>query len=186
MAQAPSTRPVTIDLSGRRRETFESVFFRWAINVGKTIIVVVELVALGALFYRFVIDRQLVDQRDAIEQQAFLVQAQQDKEREFLSIIERTEAVAGSQASTESVFEVVTRIRESIDTGYFESGEIVVNQDTILFQGRAFAIFDVQNFVNELSENPRVSSISIDEINSTTSGIRFSLTIKLLETERIF
>lgn len=181
----PISRPVTIDLSGKRRETFDSVFYRWAINVGKTVIVVVELIAISALFYRFFIDRQLVDQRDFISQKTFLVQAQQNKIDEFLSIGERTDAVKDTQLQTEAIFSVVERIRSSLSEGLFESGEIVVNQDTILFQGRAFAIFDVQRFVDELSENPSVSSISIDEINSSEQGIRFSVTIQLAESKRV-
>jgi len=184
MDNAGSSRPIRIDLSGKRRETFESVFYRWAINVGKTLIVLVELIALSALFYRFVIDRQLVDQRDELAQKAFLVKAQRGLEEEFLAIHARTDAVVETQNSTEAVFNLVTTIRQALDEGRFESGEVIINQDIVSFQGRAFSVFDVQNFVDELSQNSHVESISLDEITSSDLGIRFSMTIQLATAVR--
>lgn len=183
--EASTPRPLSIDLSGKRRETYDSVFYRWAINVGKTVIVLVELLALSALFYRFYIDRQLVDQRDEIEKKALLVNAQKKDVMQLESIISRIEAVDNTQGSTEDVFGVVAEIRGALDRSLFESGEVIISPDAISFQALAPSIADIEKFADRLSENPAVEQISIDEITTSDVGIRFTMTIQLEESDPI-
>ena len=183
--EASDTRPLSIDLSGKRRETFDSVFYRWAINVGKTIIVIVELVALSALFYRFYIDRQLVDQRDAIAKKALLVNAQQKDIDELESIQSRILAIDTTQESTEATFGVVLAIRQALESGLFQSGEVSISQDTITFQALAPSIVDIENFSDKLSSNPAVKQISLDDITSSDQGNRFTMNIELVAREPI-
>lgn len=183
--EASNTRPLSIDLSGKRRETFDSVFYRWAINVGKTIIVVVELIALSALFYRFYIDRQLVDQRDEISRKALLVTAQQKDIDTLESIQSRILAVNTTQASTEDTFGVVLEIRRALESGLFEAGEVAISQNTITFQARAPSIVDIENFSDKLSANPAVQQISIDDITSSDQGNRFTMNIELVSRDPI-
>ena len=87
MANKPSH--ITINLSRKPKDKFETVFYKWAINSGKVIIIITELIALGALLYRFSIDKQIVDLHDEIKREQIFLDNQKSKEKEYRGIQDR-------------------------------------------------------------------------------------------------
>lgn len=173
---------LTINLRVKKGRQVSSVFFKWAINSGRVIVVVVELLALGALGYRFIIDQQIVDLHDQITRELLFVNAQAKKEELYLSVQKRLENIETVSAETNGKVAFLKEVLANINTQSFSSTTLNVNNNTITIDGQALSVFNVGNLVEKLKKNIDTASISVDELSSSNQGIRFKLTAKLEET----
>lgn len=170
---------IRINLSGKPKESFSNLFFKWAVNSGRIIIVTTELLALGALLYRFTIDRKIIDLHDQIKIATASVKSQDKKEKDYRSIQERLKNIKQTNADTTTKIDIMNQVLKTVSSGDFSSTNIVLNESLISFNGTAFSIFPINNFVDELKQNPQIASISIDEINSGEKGISFKINIEI-------
>ena len=174
---------ISVNLSSSKRVSVGNVFYNWAFQAGRAIVVLIELVALGALGYRFIVDSQIVDTYDEISEEARLVQFQAEDEKKYRSIQDRVENIKIIDNETKGKLEITNDIIDSISTGEFTDTDLTINQNIISLSGNSLSVFTVENFTNRIKEYPQINSISIDEINTSNNGIRFSLRITLKKTE---
>ena len=99
MAKKISSK-LNINLSSRGKATVGKVMYGWTIDAGRAIIVGIELIALGALGYRFVIDRQIVGLHDQIKTQEVYVAAQAADEKTYRSIQDRLKNIKTTTQET--------------------------------------------------------------------------------------
>lgn len=176
MANSPH---VNINLIGKPKESLTDDILKWAINAGKIIIIVTELVALSALAYRFTMDRKIIDLHDQIKKADLFVKAQAAKEADYRSIQNRLTDIALTEKDTETKVAIINDILSAISQGTFASTNLTVSQESISINGVAYSIFPINNFIEALKTNPNVTSISLDEVTSTNEGIQFKLIIEL-------
>lgn len=176
----PDSLHVNINLIGRSKESFKKDFFKWAISVGRIIIVGTELIALGALIYRFTIDRKIIDIHDQIKKSEIFVKSQEAKEADYRSIQARLINIEEIEEDTTNKITIMRDILAVISQGNFSSTNLTVNQNNVSLNGIAFSIFPLNNFIDELKQNESVASISLDEITSVSEGIQFKLNITLV------
>ncbi|OGK40646.1 hypothetical protein A3A74_00515 [Candidatus Roizmanbacteria bacterium RIFCSPLOWO2_01_FULL_35_13] len=176
MADSPH---VKINLIGKARVSVADNFLKWAVTVGRIVIVATELIALGALLYRFTIDRKIIDLHDQIRKAQIFVKAQSAKEKDYRSIQERLLNIKETEEDTKAKIEIMNDILGSIARGNFSSTNLTVAQQTISVNGIAFSIFPINNFLEKLKENPNVVSIALDEVSGSAQGVQFKLTIEL-------
>ncbi len=175
----PDSPHVKINLIGKARVSFAQDFLKWAVNVGRFIIIITELVALGALLYRFNMDRKVIDLHDQIKKAELFVKSQAAKESDYRSIQARLENIKLTQEDTRAKIEIMNSILDAIKVGNFSSTNLTVNLNSIRINGTAFSIFPINNFIESLKQNPNVTSISLDEISSTGQGIQFKMNMEL-------
>ena len=176
---------VGINLSSKAGTRIESVFFSWAVNAGKIIIILTELVALSALGYRFVVDRQIVDLHDQIKREKILLDGQKDKEQEYRNIQTRLTQVQTISFSTKSKIDIMNNILSAINNGNFSSTTLSLDQSEFTIEGYATSVFTINNFINAVKQYPEVTTISLDDIESSDKGIRFRLLIDLKNNGQI-
>jgi len=174
---------ISINLSSKKKFSVGSVFYKWAFEAGRAIIILIELVALGALGYRFMIDGQVVDLHDEIKKQLSLVQFQSEDEKNYRGIQDRLTNIKLISEETEGKIQVMNDIIASINKGEFTETDLAVNQNSISLSANTISVFVVENLVNRLQEYPQVTSIVIDEINTSSSGIKFRLRITLVKSQ---
>lgn len=174
---------ISINLSSSKRVSVGGVFYKWAFQAGRAIVVLIELVALGALGYRFMVDGQIVDVYDNVQREASLVQFQSDYEKTFRSIQERLDSIKVINEETTGKIEIIDDIIDAISASEFTQTDLTINGNTISLSGNALSVFTVENFTNKIQAYPQVNSIIIDEINTSSSGIRFRLRITLVENK---
>ena len=170
---------VKINLSGKQEGSFKDDLLKWAVNAGRVIIVLTELIAVGALLYRFSLDRKIIDLHDEIKKASLFVEAQRTKENEYRSLQERLSNVKTIDEQTKNKVDIMNNILKLISSGAFSSTNLSVNEKTIAISGVAFSVFPINNFIEELKKNPNITSISLDSISSTNLGVQFKLTIEL-------
>ena len=173
------SRQVNINLIGKPKESFSENFFRWAINIGRMIIIVTELVAVGALIYRFTLDRKIIDLHDQIKKSSIFVTAQTAKEQDYRNIQSRLTNIKDINVQTQEKISIMNNILKALSTGAFSSSNITVSQNSISIKGVAFSIFPINDFINSLKQNPNITSISLDDVSSTSEGIEFKMTMEL-------
>lgn len=170
---------VNINLIGKPRVSFTQDFLKWTFHVGRAVIVVTELIALAALAYRFYIDRRIIDLHDQIRRQQLFVQSEASKEESYRSIQNRLAIIKQTQLATRVKIDIMNSILLAISSGNFSSSNLTIDQASVRFDGMAASIFSINSFIDELKRNPNVSSISLDDVSSTTQGIQFKLSIEL-------
>lgn len=171
---------ISINLSGKPKESTGSIFYKWAINIGRIVIVLTELVALSALFYRFVIDRQIADINDQISTQVLLIRSNEQKEKQFRGVQDKLSMIKVIKEDTDAKINVMNKVLDTSNSGIFSTNNLSVNKNIISLNGVASSIFSIDTFVEELKTNEYVTSISLDEITSTDTGILFKLQITLV------
>lgn len=175
------TTPTSINLSGKPRESTSSVFYKWTIQVGRVVIVLTELVALSALFYRFVIDRQIADLNDQIDRQVNFIKSQEQRENQFRSLQNRLAVIESIKLDTDAKIQVMNIVLNSAQEGVFTTNSLAVNKNLVSVSGATSSIFALNNFVDTLKDNEYIRSISINEITSGGAGILFKMDIALAE-----
>lgn len=173
----------SINLGQKKEKSVGSVFFQWVINAGKIIIVVVELLALAALGYRFVVDRQLADLHDKIKIQQTFVEAQAPKEALYRNLQKRLSLVSSLSKTTQGKIKFLKSIISILNNGQFSSTNLTVTNSLIGIEGNTASIFNLNTLIDTIKKNPDVTTISLDELASVGSGIQFKLSVTLNEKE---
>lgn len=181
MAKKPSTK-ININLSSKGKQTVGKVVYGWTIDAGRAIIVGIELIALGALGYRFVIDRQIVDLHDQIKTQEVYIAAQSADEKTYRSIQDRLKNIKATNDETYAKIQIMNEILKAISSGTFYSTNLSISGKSIIIDGNTFSIFTLTDFLNQIKKFPSVASISIDEINTVDEGIRFKTRVDVKDT----
>ncbi len=170
---------IKIDLSGKTKEKFSDIFFKWSINVGKIIIIGTELLALGAFSYRFYIDRKIVDLHDEIKKEEILVKSQEKNELLYRELQQKLESVKNITEETKSKITILQNILDSKKNSYFTTKSLSINGNTIVIEGTAFSIFSINSFIEEIKKDPMVIAIDLSEIESLAEGVDFKLNVEL-------
>ena len=74
-------------------ETVERVI-NWLLSIGRILVIVTELVALGAFLWRFGLDQQLIDLHSKIKQKQAIVEAFKKNEEEYRNLQDRLSIAA--------------------------------------------------------------------------------------------
>jgi len=176
---------VNINLIGKPKVSFSQDFLKWTFNIGRIVIVMTEIVALGALAYRFYIDRKIIDLHDQIKRQEIFVETQAEKEIRYRNIQTRLASIKNTEENTNIKIDIMNQIFGMVDLGNFSSTSLTIDLNSIRFDGVAFSIFPINTFIDELKKNPNVSSISLDDVSSTSTGVQFKINIEIKEKKEI-
>lgn len=173
------TTHLNINLRAKPKETVGNIFVKWGITSGKLIIVTTELVALSALFYRFSIDRKIIDLNDQIKREQILIDTKANQEKEFRSVHKRLEQVKLITTETNEKVTLLDEIINTLKNGSYLESNIAVTHSSISITGTALTPYAINDFIEQLKLSKKVDSIKLDEITGTDEGIQFSLSLAL-------
>ncbi len=153
---------------------------KWALTVGRLLIIITELVAFTTFIYRFSLDRQLIDLHEKINQEQAIVASLKDREALYRNLQERIKEVSrisNSGGRNVKIFNDIAKLTPPQIS--FNSFEIENNQ--IAIDANVQSISSLSNFLSLLREYQETSSVSIDRIDnqSQTSGINVIISVKL-------
>lgn len=176
---------IKINLSSKGKQTLEKVFYKWAVDAGRLIIIGIELLALGALAYRFYVDKRIVDLHDNIKRQEAYVAAQANEEKVYRSIQDRLKNIKATNDDIAAKITVMNAVLNNISSGILFQTSLSINQTGATIDGTTFSVTTLSNFIENMKSLPMVNSISLDEIDTSSEGVKFKLriAIKLPETK---
>jgi len=143
---------------------------KWALTVGRLLIIIVEFVAFGTFILRFSLDRTLIDLSDKIKQEQAIVASLKDREATYRNLQERlmvaSKITGQAQSSKKIVLDIfdLTPVEIKFDNFTLQNGKI--NMTTKVRSTAALTAF-----LESLRNYPGISSVSVDSIgNKTTDG----------------
>lgn len=125
------------------------------------------------------IDKKIIDLHDEIDREIALVEIQKDREQEFRDIQNRLAQIKSIEDKNKIRFDTISKITGAISKGVFTTDNLVINEQRIQFEGASLSIFSIYNFIEELKNDSNIYAITLDEVTSSSQGIRFTLIIDL-------
>lgn len=149
---------------------------RWALSVGRYIVIFTELLVILSFVARFTLDRQLTDLNEAIYEKKTVIESYGDLEsnvRLTQAKIKQYEQLE-QQANLSEVFPALSQI---IPSGVILA-ELVINPERVILNGRTSSQNSLNTLINNLQLSPDFFQISVDKIEAggrNTPGFEFSM-----------
>lgn len=140
---------------------------KWALSVGRYIVIFTEMVVIMSFVTRFSLDRQVTDLNEAISQKKVIIQSYGDLEesvRQVQGTLEQYLLLKG-QVNIAEVFPELTKIIPR-DT---QLAELIIRPESILFSGKTVTQDSLNNLINNIQLSARFSNVVIDKIESNTT-----------------
>lgn len=167
-----------IDLYKGRGKSFFDKFIKWALNLGRLVVVLTEVIALSAFLYRFSLDRQLIDLHDKIKQKQAIIKylkPTEDKYRNFQDRLFFSSTLKDSGKETVKIYQDLNSITPK-DLTY---NNLAISNDYIRLEANANSASSLLNLINALKKQPKVTKISLDKIENRTSNATINASIRI-------
>ncbi len=149
-------------------DTFLGKVLRWAVSVGRHIVIFTEIVVIGSFFSRFVLDRQVTDLNSSILQKQSIAESYGTLDADIRDIQRRTKDISDifAQQGRYEALNLVSRITPS---------EVVYDQmslsgDRLSLTGRARSGNALNTMIEGLRSTSEFQSITIGDISSGGSN----------------
>jgi hypothetical protein len=167
--------PQSINLLRRQANVVER-FLSWSLTIGRLVVILTEVIALGAFIYRFSLDSQLIDLHSKISQEQTVVNYLKDSEATYRNLQDRlTNAAKFSDLGT-------ARFKAYMDIASFAPRGLAFTnlslfEDRVRIEANIDSINSLNTFVNSLKKYPSIDTISIDKIQSRPAEAVIAVTI---------
>jgi len=164
----------------KNKENFLDEALRWALSVGRLLVIIAEIVAFSSFIYRFSLDRTLIDLHSKVNQEQAIVASLKDQETKYRNLQERISLatkISNSGNKSVKIFNEVADLTPD-DITY---NTLAIEGDVIRINASVKSISSLTQLMESLRKYPQISSVNIDSItNKTTdSSIEAFITAKL-------
>jgi len=141
--------------------------FDWLLSVGRYIVIVVDLIVMGAFVSRFWLDKKRIDLADSIRQQQSILESTQEFEAEFRGFQTRLNQAAIVIEEQGDLLVPLDKIVDNLpkDIVFLQYGLNLSGENQIAtLSTLVFSEASLNGFANNLLSDPGVSSIRIGTI----------------------
>lgn len=174
------TKPVSIDINLALKDPFfDSLIgksLKWALSVGRYIVIFTELVVILSFVTRFTLDRQVTDLNASIEQKRNVILSYGDLEDNFRIAQEKIDNYSQVEQQT-NIVEIFPNLSYIIPQEV-QLDELIINQDRVIVSGIALSQSSLNTLINNVQISPDFFNVVVDKIESEgdkTPGFVFSL-----------
>ncbi len=155
-------------------------FLKWALSIGRYIIVVTELLVLLAFLSRFKLDRDLSDLSEEIARQKNIITSQQTFETKVRKLQAQLAAAKIILADTQDMNKALDIVAADLPAET-QMEVLQVKGNTLVLQGSVVSESGMATLLNALQKDPKISNISLSKIEKSTENgtINFVLTAKI-------
>lgn len=158
----------SINLLGSKNKTLDLVV-SWALTIGRVLVIVVEIIALGAFLYRFSLDNQLQDLRTKIKQEQAIVVYQKNSESNYRNLQDRLSLISSVSTDSENNLKIFKDIIALTPSGItFKLFNL--SQGKAQLEASVNSVVVLSNFIEKLKAYPLIDSVSLDKIQNDTSN----------------
>lgn len=160
----------------KNKENFSDVFLKWALSIGKIVIVIVEIITLSAFIYRFSLDAKLETFHSSISQQQAIINSLKNNETEYRNLQQRLSYISNFSKQATSTENIFNNILSFVPLGItLTSFSVYANHVTI--DSNATSAVALNDFITKLKNYPLATDISIDNIENKPNLSTISTTI---------
>lgn len=138
-------------------------FLAWALTVGRYIVVLTELVVLGAFLFRFKLDADLAIIGEKIKSKQAVIESfgdLEDKVREIQQKLKIIKQVEGERVDGEKV---LAEISKTTPTNV-SFQKIDYDEGGIGCEGVSLTELEISKFINEMEKNPFFSGVFLETL----------------------
>lgn len=155
-------------------------FLKWALSVGRYIVIFTELIVLAAFFSRFYFDRKLSDLHEEIAQKQAIVESARDLEleaRRIQSRLYQSKIILASDIPSNSILSNLAQITPT-DIIY---NTVYITATSVVITANANSDGSLAVFLSNLRQI-KFTDISLDSVEknkSKSTGIMFTVSAKM-------
>jgi hypothetical protein len=157
---------------------------KWLTTVGRWVIVLTELVVVSAFISRFWLDRQNSDLSETIRQQQSILESTQEFESQFKSFQQRLGFIDNFyQNNPQYVPKIASLIKSTPDGLIYQNLSFTKDKDNIISASASLTAFNensIISFINNLTLNPDINSIKINQIEKKQQENNYSITVSVV------
>lgn len=180
----PEVKVATIDINLVPKDPFFETLLgrslKWALSVGRYIVMFTELVVVLSFVTRFYLDRQITDLNRDIFQKESVIKSYGDFENEIRGIQEKLSQYEQIEQEGNLV-DIFPSLAQVVPTG-IKLEELVIYPEKVSLKGTVLSQKSLNILINNLQISPDFSNIVVSTIESegiTTSGFAFQLTAQI-------
>lgn len=157
-------------------------FLKWALTVGRYIVITTELIVILAFLSRFKLDRDLTDLNENVKQKQAIVASSTSLEKNFRFLQKRLAAIEKlrkSQLEAEGVLNELASLTP-IDVSF---SDLAIKKREVNLTAIALSEAGLATFLNNLKSSPRLTNLSVSRLtlgDTEALGIKFQLSSKLV------
>lgn len=171
-----SSLPANINLLKDKNKNFIDKFIAWALTIGRVIVIVTEMIALGAFLYRFSLDRELIDLHDRTKRKEQIVRLLKPNEEKFRNLQKRLEVAGKFESESENLINTYQTLNALAPTDIV-FGNVTTSPQKMKFDVNVQSVISLATFINRLKKNEKIASVSIDKIENKTSSATIIVSI---------
>jgi len=153
-------------------------FIKWAVSVGRWIVVITEFIVICAFLSRFYFDTVLANLFDETKQKQAMIDSATSFENNFRQIQKKLKVVKDILAQRETPSTLMAEINQKIPSTVTLTG-ITITKDKLNLSGYSLSEGGLQTFFSGLSNHPKLSKVTLTNISSANEGflvINFNIT----------
>jgi hypothetical protein len=165
--------------------SFGAKTIKWLTTTGRWVIVLTELVVISAFISRFSLDRKNSDLSEAIRQQQAILETTQNFEAEFNSFQQRLEFIHDFYVNDYQYVQKINTLVNSTPTDLiYQNLSIQKDKDNNKVSASAsliaFSESSIINFINNLTLNPNIETIKINQIEKKQQENNYLIEISVI------
>jgi Tfp pilus assembly protein PilN len=165
----------SINLLENKNKTIDLIV-SWAITIGRVLVILVELVALGAFLYRFSLDNQLQTLQSKIKQEQAIVTYQKDSENKYRNLQDRLALISSVSKDAAKNLKTFNDLITLAPSGFtFKVFDLA--RGKIQLEGNADSVLTLSSFIDKLKTYPLVDNVSLDKIQNNTANATITVGI---------
>lgn len=169
----------SINLVRDKKPNFLDQFINWALTIGRALVVITEMIAIGAFLMRFGLDRQLVDLHDKIVQDQNIIRFAKKKEDLYRNLDSRLNLASNAIKLQDQTISLFQNILDLLPTDA-KIKNLNFSSENMRIEATFQSVSSFAQFTSRIKEINSISQVSLDKIeNKTTTGtITVSTTVK--------
>lgn len=168
----------SINLLENKSKTLDLVV-AWALTIGRVLVIIVELVALGAFLYRFSLDNQLQGLQTKIKQEQAIVVYQKDSESKYRNLQERLALISSVSKDSVKNLKIFKDIVVLAPNGFIFK-TLDLSEEKAQLEANVNSVIALSSFIDKLKAYPPVDSVSLDKIQNDTANATITVGITVI------
>lgn len=147
---------------------FETVLgkaLRWALSVGRYLVIFTELVVILSFVARFTLDRQLTNLNDSIHQKTTVIESYADLEQQVRLIQHKTDQYKQIDQQT-NIVEVFPALTQIMPNG-IQLNSLTIRPGNIIISGQALSQTALNILINNFQLSTDFHRVSVDKIEAS-------------------
>lgn len=157
-------------------------FLKWALTVGRHIVIFTELIVILAFISRFKFDRDLSDLNEKIKEQQAAIISSAKFEEKFRFLQKRISTIEKFRKDQLEADKVLSELSHLIPIDVYLSNFKISKNNQVALTATALSEAGLATFLKNLNTSPRFTNLSISRLTSGENrgvGIRLDLTSEL-------